>query len=57
MQQALEELRQSPVMERAIKLGAAAPRFALRNTAGKRVSLDDVLQKGPVVLTFYRGRW
>ena len=57
MQRAKEELAQSPVMERAIKIGAQAPRFTLRNTAGTPVSLDDLLHKGPVVLTFYRGRW
>ena len=57
MQRALEELRQSPVMERNIKIGAQAPRFTLRSAVGTMVSLDDLLQQGPVVLSFYRGRW
>tara|TARA_R110001583_G_scaffold11613_9_gene52265 strand:+ start:58088 stop:58741 length:654 start_codon:yes stop_codon:yes gene_type:complete len=41
----------------AIKLGAQAPRFELPNQQGKSVSLDDLLTKGPVVVTFYRGSW
>ena len=41
----------------AIQLGAQAPRFELPNQQGKSVSLDDLLTKGPVVVTFYRGSW
>lgn len=41
----------------AIKLGQKAPAFELPNSEGKLVSLDALLTKGPVVLTFYRGSW
>ena len=41
----------------AIELGAQAPRFELPNQQGKSVSLTDLLAKGPVVVTFYRGSW
>jgi peroxiredoxin len=34
-----------------------APEFALKNAIGKEVTLSDYLQKGPVVLTWYRGGW
>ena len=41
----------------ALKLSQKAPRFKLPNGEGKLVSLDDLLTKGPLILTFYRGSW
>jgi peroxiredoxin len=41
----------------AIKIGQKAPDFELPNAEGKGVSLKTFLEKGPVVLTFYRGDW
>lgn len=37
--------------------GAQAPAFALPDQAGHTVALADTLQRGPVVLVFYRGYW
>lgn len=53
----IEELRASFAREEAIGLGANAPGFDLPNASGGRVLLGDLLQSGPVVLTFYRGGW
>ncbi|SDL20673.1 peroxiredoxin-like family protein [Kriegella aquimaris] len=41
----------------AIKIGQKAPGFELPNPEGKPISLDSLLDKGPVVVTFYRGDW
>ncbi|AEL26610.1 peroxiredoxin-like family protein [Cyclobacterium marinum] len=41
----------------AIKIGAKAPIFELPNPQGKTISLTSLLNKGPVVITFYRGSW
>lgn len=41
----------------AIKIGEKAPDFKLLNPLGKDVQLYDLLSKGPVVVTFYRGSW
>jgi peroxiredoxin len=43
----------------ASSLGAGdrAPDFTLPNATGGAVRLADLLQRGPVVLTFYRGNW
>ena len=43
--------------EHAIKIGAKAPIFELPNPQGKTISLTSLLNKGPVVITFYRGSW
>ncbi len=40
-----------------IKVGEKAPNFTLSNQVGNTVSLTDLLQKGKVVLVFYRGAW
>ncbi len=34
-----------------------APPFSLPDHAGKAVSLGSLLERGPVVLVFYRGHW
>ena len=41
----------------AIKIGQKGPRFELPNPESKSISLDVLLEKGPVVITFYRGNW
>ena len=53
----VEELRASFALESAIGLGDQVPDFRLPNPEGTTVSLRDLLQAGPVVVTFYRGGW
>ena len=43
--------------EPGLKVGDKAPDFTLEDAFGKKVSLASVLQKGPVILVFYRGAW
>jgi hypothetical protein len=57
MHRATEELRASGIMERAIKVGDPLPAFALPNSYGQQVRSADLLAKGPLVLTFFRGSW
>jgi len=57
MQRATEDLRASGILERTVKKGDEAPTFALMNYDGQSVALQDLLDDGPVVLGFYRGRW
>jgi peroxiredoxin len=40
-----------------LKAGDMAPEFSGKDQTGKRISLADALQKGDVVLLFYRGQW
>jgi hypothetical protein len=51
------DLIQTGIAERALHEGATAPDFMLPNAQGQQVRFSDVLTKGPVVLTFYRGGW
>jgi len=43
--------------ENAIEVGEKAPYFELPNSLGSSVSLSNLLNKGPLVITFYRGSW
>ncbi len=40
-----------------LKVGEKAPNFTAKDQNGKAVSLNDALQKGKVVVLFYRGFW
>lgn len=40
-----------------LKVGDPAPDFSITNTAGRVFHLKKELEKGPVVLVFYRGQW
>lgn len=51
------EVGQSGVLASAIKVGEMAPDFDLPNASGEKVKLSDLLARGPVVLTWYRGGW
>ena len=57
MHRATEELRASGIMDRVIKVGDPLPPFALPNAYGHAVCSPDLLAKGPLVLTFFRGSW
>ena len=57
MARATQELIESDQAKRAKKAGERAPEFSLQDPAGNLVSLRDLLAKGPLVLSFYRGVW
>ena len=57
MHRVTDELIASGQANRALKVGDRAPTFALPDTEGKQVSSRDLLAKGPLVVTFYRGVW
>ena len=57
MERSIGELRASGIMNRVARVGQTAPDFTLPNAAGQSVSLKELLGRGPVVLSFYRGRW
>src|SRR5712691_1561526 len=54
---AVEELKRSGAAERALQLGSKAPSFELTDQDGKLVRSSELLQSGPLVICFFRGRW
>jgi len=55
--QLVARLKEFEVAENAPKPGEPMPPFVLPDESGQLVSLDEVLEKGPVAVTFHRGRW
>jgi peroxiredoxin len=50
-------LRAAGVGDSALKAGDACPEFALASAEGRIISSAQLLAKGPLVLSFYRGKW
>jgi peroxiredoxin len=57
MARATAELIESGQAQRAKKAGDAAPEFSLKDPEGNPVSSRELLAKGPLVVSFYRGVW
>lgn len=57
MEKATAELVATGQATRALKVGDRAPAFTLPGPDGKDVASHDLLARGPLVLTFYRGVW
>ena len=57
MERGVADLRASGIMGRIARVGQPAPAFTLPNATGQPVSLQGLLAHGPLVLSFYRGRW
>ncbi len=53
----VQELLNSGIEQKALKVGDKAPEFALKDSSGKMVRSSDLLALGPVVVKFFRGRW
>jgi peroxiredoxin len=53
----VDELRDSGAPARVLKPGDRAPAFALPNAEERLVDSRALLEAGPLVVTFYRGRW
>jgi len=57
MHRATEDLRNSGILDRIVPIGCRMPAFDLDNHDGRRVSSEDLLAGGPLVLSFFRGSW
>jgi hypothetical protein len=57
MHRATDDLEKSGILDGTVKVGDQAPDFSLKNADGQEFSLKDLLSHGPVVLSFYRGKW
>lgn len=57
MARTTQELVDSGIAGRALGPGDRAPGFELPDTDGTLVSSQALLDRGPLVVTFYRGVW
>jgi len=56
-ERAVEELFATRIEEQILPIGAIAPEFELKDSAGRLVRSRDLLAVGPLVVNFFRGRW
>lgn len=57
MHRATEELKASGIEDRALRVGDRAPSFTLFNQEHTEVASTDLLNQGPLVVSFFRGHW
>ena len=50
-------LRDSGAMDQILKSGVRAPAFTLKNQNGDEISSADLLNRGPLIVSFTRGGW
>src|SRR6516165_10190599 len=53
----VRRLRQYGAGESAPQIGESMPPFVLPDETGQMVSLEELLNRGPVAVTFHRGHW
>jgi peroxiredoxin len=53
----IERLRMLQIAEHSLGAGEVLPDFALPDVSGRVVTSDELLDRGPLVLAFFRGGW
>lgn len=53
----VRQLKETGVGQGALQAGDTCPDFMLANAEGELVSSAELLRRGPLVLSFYRGKW
>ena len=53
----IQRLREYGAGESAPQIGESMPPFVLPDETGQMVSLEELLNRGPVAVTFHRGHW
>jgi peroxiredoxin len=54
---AVEDLFATGIEQRILPVGAKVPDFALSDSSGRLVRSSDLLALGPLIISFFRGRW
>lgn len=53
----IESLRKSGAVDHILKPGVKAPAFTLKNQNDEEISSADLIERGPLVVSFTRGSW
>lgn len=53
----IESLRKNGAVDQILKPGAKAPTFTLKNQHDENISSADLIERGPLVVSFTRGSW
>jgi peroxiredoxin len=53
----IERLRMLQLVEQSLRIGDVLPDFVLPDRNGRIVTSEELLERGPLVMTFFRGPW
>ncbi len=56
-EQMVQQVANNGFLDQVLREGAVFPDFMLPSAEGRLVSLESVLARGPVVVSFFRGEW
>jgi hypothetical protein len=57
MEGATNALRASGILQKVAAVGDVAPAFTAANYDGRTMSSGELLARGPMVISFFRGSW
>jgi hypothetical protein len=57
MHRATEAQHASGILNSVVKVGATLPEFSLRSARGALITSSELLRRGPLVLSIFRGHW
>ena len=57
VRRSIQALAEARLVGKAVKAGEAAPLFRVRCEPGRFINLSDLLNRGPVVVSFFWGDW
>jgi hypothetical protein len=57
MHRSTDDLRASGILDKVVGNGQSMPAFAGTSHDGREISSAALLQRGPLVLSFFRGHW
>ncbi|MCM1991791.1 peroxiredoxin family protein [Oceanirhabdus seepicola] len=52
-----QKVAEKEIEKKALKVGDQIPHFILKNAVGEKIDSYDLLENGPLVISFYRGGW
>jgi len=52
-----KKVAEKEIEKTALKVGDQMPHFILKNAVGEEIDSYELLEKGPLVISFYRGGW
>jgi len=57
MARATSDLRASGILKKVLAVGQSMPAFTAPNYDGRTIASSDLLARGPLVISFFRGAW
>ena len=57
MARATSDLRASGILKNVLAVGQPMPAFSAPNHDGRTIASNDLVARGPLVISFFRGAW